>query len=215
MYILIMAGICYLWFVSIPLDSLTAVINAMMKKVLIISLAFLYQFIFLWNLNSYALSIQAGSTETCTPSSSGSIYPVMLIQITDDFAPGVDDSPAASQTTGNARAINAGSISSDSDVIGNVFSFVPPAGAKFVILSGFEDPTNTNQLSSTNATITATSRDSGNPGVDDFVGIRVGVVTSGSAGIGRAIVAIARDADTTGHIETLNTYGRGTISING
>ena len=47
-----------------------------------------------------------------------------------------------------------GRISQDGDVIGNVFSIVPPTGTSFVILAGKESLSDPSQLASNNATIT-------------------------------------------------------------
>ena len=168
----------------------------------------------------------SNSNDTCAPVLSTSIYSIMTIQITArtaDFNPAPDDAPTTSQTTGNARATNGGRISSDGDVIGNIFSLVPPAGAKFVILPSFENTLNPTLLSNSNATISnAFSTDTSNPySFDDLLGISVGVVTTGSAGNGRAIVAIARDADgaVANNYEQYPKSGTGnntaTITING
>ena len=88
------------------------------------------------------------------------VYNIGTIQLTltaSEINPGVDDVATNSVSTvaGNARATLAGSISTASDVIGNVFSFVPPTGTNFVIVPGFQDTTTatSNQLNAGSATI--------------------------------------------------------------
>lgn len=157
------------------------------------------------------------------------VYNIGTIQITltaSEINPGVDAAAAAGASTAAAQATLAGAISNASDVIGNVFSFVPPAGTNFVVVPGFQDTTsgNSNRLAPANATISnASSQDSTNGTADSNLGISVGVVTAGTAGIGRAIVAIARDADSASGLtagnETYPKSGTGsnlaTITING
>lgn len=166
----------------------------------------------------------SNSNDTCTPVSGTSIYPVSSIQLTapvNYFSPGPDDSPTTSSTIGNARAVNNGRISTDGDVIGNVFSLTPPSGAKFVILPGFENPSSPTLVANSNATISNAYSQDSSTSADGFLGISVGVVINGSAGNGRAIVAIARDADgaTTNNYETFPKSNTGsntaTIMING
>ncbi|OGI10531.1 MAG: hypothetical protein A3I68_00010 [Candidatus Melainabacteria bacterium RIFCSPLOWO2_02_FULL_35_15] len=162
------------------------------------------------------------------------VYNIGTIQLTltaSEINPGIDDTGnlGAVASTGNARATNAGSISTASDIIGNVFSFVPPTGTNFVVVPGFQDTTSgaSNRLAAGNATISnavsldATSSAAGAP-ADNPLGISVGVVTAGTAGIGRAVVAIARDANgnsTTIGAETYPKSGTGsnlaTITITG
>lgn len=162
------------------------------------------------------------------------VYNIGTIQLTltaSEINPGVDDTGNVGQTasTGNARATNAGGISTAGDIIGNVFSFTPPTGTNFVVVPGFQDTTSgaSNRLAAGNATISnavsqdATSSAAGAP-ADNPLGISVGVVTAGTAGIGRAIVAIARDANGSSTIIGAETYpksGTGsnlaTITING
>ncbi len=162
------------------------------------------------------------------------VYNIGTIQLTltaSEFNPGVDASATAGTTTaaaqnGNTRATLAGSISTNGDVIGNVFSFVPPTGTNFVIVPGFEDTTSgqSNRLDPANATISnASSQDSTNGTTDTPLGINVGVVTAGTAGIGRAVVAISRDADSASGLtagnETYPKSGTGsnlaTVTITG
>ncbi len=189
-----------------------------------------------------AVTITPPSTGTCFQHSgtvaNGSlvtVYNIGTIQITltaSEINPGQDDvaTDSVSTAAGNARATNAGRISTASDVIGNIFSFVPPTGTNFVVVPGFQDTGTgaSNRLSATSATISnATSQDSTstNGTVDSPLGISVGVVTAGTAGIGRAIVAIARDADSNvgamsvAGVETYPKSGTGnnlaTITING
>ena len=162
------------------------------------------------------------------------VYNIGTIQLTltaSEINPGQDSFAGVGQTatTGTARATTTGSISTAADVIGNVFSFVPPSGTNFVIVPGFQETTSgaSNRLASANATISnAVSQDSttgaGAP-ADNPLGISVGVITAGTAGIGRAIVAIARDADSASGLtagnETYPKSGTGsnlaTITING
>lgn len=166
----------------------------------------------------------ANSNDICAPTVGTSIYPVGSIQLTslvNYFVPGSDDSPSTSQTTANARAVNNGRISSDGDVIGNIFSLIPPSGGKFIILPGFENPSSPALVGSSNATISNAYSQDSSTSADGFLGISVGVVTTGSAGNGRAIVAIARDADgaTANNSEQFPKSGTGnntaTIMING
>src|SRR3989338_310836 len=90
------------------------------------------------------------------------VYNIGTIQITltaSEINPGVDAAATAGASTAAAQsaatqATLAGSISSASDVIGNVFSFVPPTGTNFVIVPGFNDTTSgqSNRLAIANAT---------------------------------------------------------------
>ena len=157
------------------------------------------------------------------------VYNIGTIQITltaSEINPGVDALASVGASTAVAQATLAGAISNASDVVGNVFSFVPPTGTNFVVVPGFQDTTsgNSNRLAPANSTISnASSQDSTNGTADSNLAISVGVVTAGTAGIGRAIVAIARDADsasgTTAGNETYPKSGTGsnlaTITING
>ena len=153
------------------------------------------------------------------------VYPVGTIKITttpSNLVPAQDDQATGSMTTGNAKANNNGNISLDGSVIGNVFSLIPPSGTKFVVVPGFEDITNASQISQSNVTIeNAFSKDS-KTNAESYIGVSAGVVSQGTAGGGRAIVAIARDADSTGTTAGSETYpksGTGsctaTINING
>ena len=73
------------------------------------------------------------------------VYNIGTIQVSltaAEIVPGKDTAPLASANAAVARATGgtlAGSISSNSDVIGNVFSFVPPTGTNFVVVPGFQD----------------------------------------------------------------------------
>ena len=178
-----------------------------------------------------AVNVQPPATGACpqnngTGSANNYIYQIGTFQITltaSEINPGRDDIADVGATTGNARATNGGRISSDGDVIGNIFSIIPPTGTSFVILSGKEDSSNPSNLAQGNASIfNAFSQDSTNGGATSPLGISVGVITTGTAGIGRAIVAIARDTDSTGTTAGNETYpksGTGsntvTISITG
>ena len=155
------------------------------------------------------------------------VYNIGTIQLTLTVGeinnPGQDGAATAGANTAAVesaatRATLAGSISADGDVIGNVFSFVPPVGTNFVIVPGFEDTTSgqSNRLAIANATISnAFSQDSTNGAADSALGINVGVITAGTAGIGRAIVAIARDADSsTGLTQGVETYPKSGTSSN-
>src|SRR3990167_6474016 len=135
------------------------------------------------------------------------VYNIGTIQLTltaSEINPGIDDTGnlVAVASTGNARATNAGSISTAADVIGNVFSFVPPTGTNFVIVPGFQDTGSglSNHILPANASISnAVSAEATTGSANDSnLAISVGVVTTGTAGIGRAIVALAKDADTAG-----------------
>lgn len=165
-----------------------------------------------------AVSVSSATAGTCyqhtgTAATDGSlvtIYDVGTIQITltaSEVNPGQDASGLGTATTGVARATNGGSISTAGDVIGNVVTLEPPTGTNFVVLPGFQDTTTgaSNLLAGSNASISnAVSQEqstgSGTP--DGSLGISVGVVTAGTAGIGSAVIAIARDADSTGAAST-------------
>lgn len=153
------------------------------------------------------------------------VYNIGAIQFTltaAEISPGPDAAPAVGATTGVAQATGAGGdIDDDGDVIGNIFTIVPPTGTNFVVVPGFQNPaTNaSNRLAAANVTISnAISQDSSAGGADGQLGIDVGVITSGMAGVGRAIVAIARDADTNSMNAGAETYpksgtGNNTVSI--
>lgn len=165
----------------------------------------------------YTAADMSGITKT--------VYPVGTIKITTtpaNLVPGQDDQATGLMTVGNARANNNGNISVDGSVIGNIFSLIPPAGTKFVIVPGFEDSTNTSLISQSNVTIdNAFSKDS-KTNAESYLGVSAGVVTQGVAGVGRAIIAIAKDADGIGDSAGGEVYpksGTGactsTISISG
>ncbi len=182
-----------------------------------------------------AITISSPSAGTCFQHSGTvsngalvTIYSLGTIQINLTAAevnPGQDNIANIGTTTGFAQATKNGSISNSGDIIGNIFSILPPTGTNFVIVPGFQDTTGgrSNLLSSINATISnAVSTDSTASGADSSLGINVGVVTTGTSGIGRTIIAIARDADSTGSGASAEIYpksGTGnnlvTISITG
>ncbi len=185
-----------------------------------------------------AVTITPPSTGTCFQHSgttaNGSlvtVYNIGTIQLTltaSEINPGQDAAAAAGASTAVARATSVGGVGGNGSVIGNVFSFVPPAGTNFVIVPGFQDTTSgsSNILAAGNASISnAVSQDSTNGAADSALGISVGVITAGTLNIGRAIVAIARDADSTGGValtagnETYPKSGTSsnlaTITING
>ncbi|MBI2995383.1 MAG: hypothetical protein HYY52_01570 [Candidatus Melainabacteria bacterium] len=155
------------------------------------------------------------------------VYNIGTIQITltaAELSPAQDAAPSGSANGATANATTGGDISAASNVTGNVFSFVPPTGTNFVVVPGFQDTTagNSNEILPANATISnALSSDNTTGTPDSNLAISVGVVTTGTAGIGRAIVAIARDGDTTGGagVETYPKTNTGsntaTISITG
>lgn len=159
------------------------------------------------------------------------VYSIGTIQISllaSDITPGQDATAVATANGAVAQATStAGSISTASgDVIGNIFSIVPPTGTNFVIVPGFCDTgaNRSNILATVNASISgAQSQDATGGANTSDLAIEVGIPTTGTAGVGRAIVAIARDSDTTGiatlGAETYPKSGTGsntaTISING
>ncbi|MBI1858569.1 MAG: hypothetical protein HYR97_05595 [Candidatus Melainabacteria bacterium] len=160
------------------------------------------------------------------------VYNLGTVQISlpnNEINPGEDGSVGLGNASNQAVAratSTTGDIDDASDVIGNVFSFKPPTGTNFVIVPGFNDTgaNTTNKLRSVSATITgAKSQDSTNGVSDSDLAISVGIVTTGTSGVGRAIVAIAKDADsssgTTAGVETYPKSGTSgntaTISITG
>ena len=159
------------------------------------------------------------------------VYSIGTIQISllaSDITPGQDATAVATANGAVAQATStAGSISTSSaDVIGNIFSIVPPVGTNFVIVPGFCDTgaNRSNILATVNASISgAQSQDATGGANTSDLAIEVGIPTTGTAGVGRAIVAIARDSDTSG-VATIGaeTYPKSgtssntsTISING
>jgi hypothetical protein len=152
------------------------------------------------------------------------VYSIGTIQISLTAAEIVPGDDAAGTTTLNTAAARAtgdptdstkvGAISGAGDVIGNVFTIVPPTGSNFVIVPGFQNTAagSSNLLATANASIVNAV---GNDGTaDSNVAISVGVVTQGTAGVGRAIVALAKDASDT-YPKTATGTNSVTISING
>ncbi len=145
------------------------------------------------------------------------VYSIGNIQVSltsADLQPGDDSAATTVSATPDVRATNSGSISADSDVRGNVFSIVPPTGTNFVIVPGFQSGTagESNKLAAANATITSlTTTDPISTASTSSIAIEAGIVTAGTAGVGRAVVAIAKDRN--------DTYTGGstsvTISLNG
>ncbi len=182
-----------------------------------------------------AITITAPSAGTCFQhtgtTASGAlvtVYNIGTIQISltaAEISPAQDTAAAVGATTPNARATLAGSVSTAGDVIGNVISITPPTGTNFVIVPGFQDTTAgmANHVLPSNATISnAISQDSTTGTADSSLGVSVGVITAGNAGIGRAIVAIARDADSVSTAFGSETYPKtntgsntATITISG
>lgn len=156
-----------------------------------------------------------------------SIGTIQLSLLASDLSPGQDTAALAAANSAVAQATSTtGTITAANDVQGNVFSLVPPAGTNFVIVPGFADTgaNRSNILATVNATISgAQSQDATGGANSSDLAIEVGIPTQGTAGIGRVLVAIARDSDTTG-IATIGaeTYPKSgtntntaTISING
>ena len=175
-----------------------------------------------------AVTITAPSTGTCFQHTGTTltgalvtVYNIGTVQISltaAEITPAEDNASSnAAAANGIPRATLAGSISAASDVIGNVFSIVPPTGTNFVIVPGSQSLllNESNLLSATNATISNTSSSDTSATVDSQLGISVGVVTTGTAGIGRAIVAIARDAGDEVYPKAGTTTNTVTISLNG
>ena len=182
-------------------------------------------------------SISTSSTGTCFQHTGSvangtlvTVYNIGTITISllaSDITPGQDTAATAgSDSAPTASATNAGRISTAGDVVGNIVSIEPPSGTNFVIVPGFQNTATglSNHLASANASISnAFSQDSTNGVADSNLGISVGIVTAGTIGVGKAIIAIARDADSTsGTTAGLETYPKsGTsnnsvnISING
>ncbi|MBI3591298.1 MAG: hypothetical protein HY094_07995 [Candidatus Melainabacteria bacterium] len=156
-----------------------------------------------------AVSVTAPSTGTCFQHNGTvangalvTVYNIGTIQLSltaSEISPGVDAAGTTAATTAAvSNAVTAGHIDTASDIIGNIFTITPPTGTNFVIVPGFQDTTasRTNILLNANAQISnALSTDSTNAAVDSTLDIDVGVVTAGTVGLGRAVVAIARDAD--------------------
>ena len=98
-----------------------------------------------------AITITAPSAGTCFQhtgtTSTGAlvtVYNIGTIQITltaAEIAPANDAAALGTVNAAVARATNVGSISTAADVVGNVFTFVPPAGTNFVVVPGFQDTT--------------------------------------------------------------------------
>ena len=159
-----------------------------------------------------AVTITAPSAGTCFQhtgtTATGAlvtVYNLGTVQISltaAEIVPGKDALAAAAANSAVARATLLGDISVAANVIGNVFSFVPPTGTNFVVVPGFQDTgaTLSNHILPANASISnavSSEATTGNAN-DSNLAISVGIVTTGTAGIGRAIVAIAKDADTAG-----------------
>ncbi len=172
-----------------------------------------------------AVTITAPSAGTCFQhtgtTASGAlvtVYNIGTVQVSltaSEVTPGDDAAATDGITAGVARATLAGSISAASDVIGNVFSIVPPTGTNFVIVPGFADTAATNHLAAANASISNTSSSDTSASVDSTLGVSVGVVTTGTSGIGRAIVAIARDAGDEVYPKSGTSTNTVTVSFNG
>lgn len=182
-----------------------------------------------------AITITAPSAGTCFQHSGTTatgalvtVYNIGTIQISltaAEISPGKDTAAAATANAAASRATLLGSISTDSDVIGNVFTIVPPTGTNFVVVPGFQDTGAglSNHVLPANATLSnAVSQEATTGTPDSNLAISVGVVTAGTAGIGRAIVAIARDADSNATNTGSETYPKSntgsntaTISITG
>lgn len=175
-----------------------------------------------------AVTITAPSTGTCFQHTgttlSGAlvtVYNIGTIQISltaAEITPGVDAAAVTTADGAVSQATLAGSISTAGDVIGNVFSIVPPTGTNFVVVPGFESTAanGTNLLASTNATISNAVSNDSTGSSDSVLSIQAGVVTTGTAGIGRAIVAIARDAGASEvYPKTGTTTNTATISLAG
>ncbi len=185
-----------------------------------------------------AVTISAPSAGTCFQQSGTvatgalvTVYSVGNIQITllnTDIVPGQDTTAAAAANSAGAMAVGTdGDLATAADVIGNVVSIVPPTGTNFVIVPGFGD-TGANRshiLNSVSATISgAQSQDATGGANTSDLAIEVGIPTTGTVGVGRAIIAIARDSDTAAATATIGaeTYPKSgtsgstaTISING
>ena len=182
-----------------------------------------------------AVTITSPSAGTCFQHSSTvasgalvTVYSIGTIQISltsAEISPGSDLSGAGTTNAATARATLTGSVSAASDVIGNVFSIIPPTGTNFVVVPGFQDVSGanlSNHIAAANATISnAISADGTTTTPDSNLAISVGVITTGTAGIGRAIVAIARDATTGGgggtetYPKTNTGSNTATVSITG
>lgn len=160
-----------------------------------------------------AASVSAPSKGTCFQHSGTvangalvTVYSIGTLQISalnTDIVPGQDTTADNNNTTAAmAKATGTdGSIDDANDVIGNVVTIVPPSGTNFVIVPGFQDTAanRSNALHSSNISITgAQSQDSTNDASGINLAVDVAVVTSEATGVGRAIIAIARDADTSG-----------------
>ncbi len=182
-----------------------------------IALMFVFAFMLSNLLSLFGPSAQAAVTVTAATAGTcfqhnGTVANGALVTVYDigqitisltaaEITPGVD---AAGTTAGTgagitvAKATTAGTVSTASDVIGNIFVINPPTGTNFVIVPGFQDTTanRTSTLLNANASISnAVSSESTNAALDSNLDIDVGVVTAGTGPIGKAIVAIARDAD--------------------
>lgn len=148
------------------------------------------------------------------------VYSVGTIQISlpnNEINPGPDAAFATTASAAVAQATDTnGDIDDAGDVIGNVFTIVPPTGTNFVIVPGFQNLGLglANKLAAANATITGAQSQDATTGrnISDLA-ISVGVVTTGGAGVGRALVALTRDADTTGN-GGIETYPRSGTSAN-
>ena len=149
---------------------------------------------------------------------------IQLNLIASEITPGRDAAPSGSTNASIAQATNNGSISNNGDVIGNIFTVVPPSGTNFVIVPGFQDNTTgrSNQLATSNVTISSAVSQDSTTGAESNLGISVGVVTNGTTAVGRAVVAIALDADANSTAAGQEIYPKSgttrnpaTITING
>lgn len=209
-----------------------------------IALVFVFAFMFSNLLSLFgpsaraAITITAPAAGTCfqqagTVVSGGlvTVYSIGTIQISltaGEITPAQDASGTSTGTNNAAaRATDTdGTISNTGAVVGNVVAIAPPVGTNFVIVPGFQSTAGNanNLLAATNVSITnAKSTDSTTGAPESDLGVSVGVVTNGTAGIGKAIIAIARDADTGGtSFAGTETYPKAntgsntaTISLNG
>jgi len=148
------------------------------------------------------------------------VYSIGTIQISltaAEIVPGDDAAATDAITVGVAKSTTAGSISTASDVIGNVFSIVPPTGTNFVIVPGFQNTGAglSNRLAAANATIVNALSNDTSASTESTLGIDVGVITAGTAGVGRVLVALARDGGDDTYPKSATGTNAVTISING
>lgn len=146
------------------------------------------------------------------------IYKLPTLQFTllaSDLSPGQDTAAVATANAATVRAVfTDGGITDAEDVQGNVVSIIPPTGTNFVVVPGFADSggNRSNVIASTNVSISgAQSQDATGGANTSDLAIEVGIPTTGTVGVGRAIIAIARDSDTT----TIATIGAETYPKSG